>query len=516
MQHTTQPIARKWVIASTVTVGAFVSVMNGSIIVIALPQMTSTFGASLDTMTWVAASYNIAEIILIAMTAWCSTLFGRKRFYLLSFGLFTAASVLCGMARSLEVMILARVLQGIGGGCLIPLAQAIMLEAFPDEERGMAMAFYTMGVVVAPMVGPVLGGWLTDQYGWPWIFFINVPVGILGIFSAIIVLADPPHMRRSLSQIDLVGVALLAVGLTALQLFLERGERENWFESFFIVVTGLIALISLTILVWRELRITDPVVNLRVLNNAPFLAGTCLGLIFGSTLFGSQLVLSLFLQQSRGYSVLDSALIQLPRVLIVLVMAPIAGRLYNRVDSRLLVGGCMLLILAGYMDMASYNLNVGGSHIAPAMLMTGAGMGFMFSVMTAASMRTIPPPLLTAASGLLALARRIGANIGYALTVSQVNQRAAFHRARLADHLTPYNAETTQALDHWSGRLSDVGLSGGAEVDGALKFLDGTVNRHATMMAYNDAFWIMGMLFALGMPFLFLLGKYARRSGAES
>ncbi|GIX49318.1 MAG: EmrB/QacA family drug resistance transporter [Candidatus Tectimicrobiota bacterium] len=502
--------AAKWLIAATVVLGSFVSVMDISIVNVAMPQMLGTFGVSLDAITWVAVAYSIAEIILVTMSAWFSVLLGRKRFYLFSFLLFTGASALCGAARSLEMMILARVLQGIGGGGLIPVAQAIMLETFPEEERGMAMALYMMGVVVAPAVGPVLGGWLTDHYGWPWIFYINLPVGVLGMAMAAAVLHDPPYLQRTLARIDWVGIGLLAVGLTALQLFLERGEREDWFASRFIVVAALVALLALAALVWWELRAEEPVVNLRVLKNVPFLAGTSMGFIFGITLFGSIFILPLFLQQLRGYSVFDSGLIQMPRALAMLVLAPLAGRLYNLVDSRLLVGGGIVLMMVGYFDMAHYTLEVGGAQMLPALVLTGSGMAFMFSVMSAASMRTMPPRLLTAASGLYTLARRVGGNLGYALVATLVAQRTAFHRARLVEHVTPYDEPTWRALAALGERLAGGGMPPGVDTDAALKLLDRAVHRQATMLAYNDVFWVMAMLFVLSFPFLLLLGRRRR------
>src|SRR5262252_3491049 len=241
--------AGKWVIASTVLLGSFVSVMDVSIVNVATPQMLGTFGVSLDEITWVSVAYSIAEIILVTMAAWWSARLGRKRYYMLSFGLFTAASVLCGAARTLETMILARALQGIGGGGLIPLSQAIMLETFPEDERGMAMALYSMGVTVAPTIGPILGGWLTDTYSWPWVFYINVPVGLLGIGLASVILHDPPAGHRLQARVDVCGIGLLAIGLTALQLFFERGERENWFDSSFIGAVALVALVALVGLV---------------------------------------------------------------------------------------------------------------------------------------------------------------------------------------------------------------------------------------------------------------------------
>ena len=502
--------AGKWVIAGTVVLGSFVAAMDISIVNVAMPQMIGTFGVSLDVITWVAVAYSIAEILVVTMAAWFSTLLGRQRFYTVSLVVFTAASVFCGFARSLEMMIIGRVLQGFSGGGLIPLSQAIMLETFPEEERGMAMAVYMMGVVVAPAVGPVLGGWLTDVYGWPWIFFINVPLGLVGIVLSATVLVDPPHLRRGLARIDVVGIGLLTVGLTAMQLCLERGEREGWLESSFIVVTALVALVALAALVCWEIWVEEPIVNLRVLKNLPFIGGMSMGLVFGLTSFGSIFILPLFLQQLRGYSVLDSGVSQMPRMLVMIVAAPIAGRLYSWVDSRLVIGGGIALMMAGYFQMAHFTLHVGGGEMLSGLLLTGAGMAFTFSAMSAAVMRTVPSPLLTAASSLYTLSRRIGGNLGYAFVANQILHRTAFHHARLVEHLTPYDPTTIQVFDGLTGQLASRGLPPGVAEDSALKLLGSTLQRQATMMAYNDVFWMMGMCFVFCLPFLLFLGRRTR------
>jgi DHA2 family multidrug resistance protein len=406
------------------------------------------------------------------------------------------------------MMIFARMLQGIGGGGLIPVAQAIVLETFPEEERGMAMAIYSMGITVAGVVGPVVGGWLTDAYGWPWIFYVNVPIGILGTVLSIVVLADPPYLQRGLARIDVIGIVLLAVGLTALQLVLERGERENWFDSSFIVWMTLLTLVSLMALVLWELMTEEPVINLRLLKNIPFTAGSILGLLFGITLFGSTFILPLFLQRLQGYTVLDAGLLQLPRTLIILVVTPIIGRLYNYMDSRLLVSIGVALMMWGYIDMSGFNLETSFMRMLPAFLLTGAGMSFMFGPMSAVVMRTVPLMQLTSASSLFTLFRRIGGNLGYAFVASQVAHRTVIHRARLVDHVTPYDHTTFQALDGLTGRLAaGGGLPPGVAEESAIKLLDGTVNRHAAMMAYNDVFWLMGMLFILTIPCLIFMSK---------
>ena len=511
---TSRTAGNKWIIAGTVVLATYVAVIDVTIVNVAMPQMLGTFGVSLDAITWVAVAYSIAEIVMVTMASWFTRLMGRKRFYLCCLALFTVASVLSGMSRSLEMMILTRVLQGIGGGALIPMSQAIMLETFPQEEHGMAMAFFMMGVVVAPAMGPVLGGWLTDTYGWPWIFYINVPIGLASIFLVMTFLTESPHMPQGLAKIDGFGIVLLVVGLTSLQLFLERGESKDWFTSNFIVVMAALALTSLTALVVWELHVEEPVVNLRVFKNIPFVSGTTLGFVFGMTTFGSIFLIPLFLQQLRGFSVLDSGLIQMPRMLVMVVIAPIAGRLFGRLDSRLLLAIGIAMMMWGYFDMARFTLEVGWIHILPGMLLTGAGMSFTFSIMSATCMRTIPPALLTAAAGLYTLSRRIGGNLGYAFVASQVPHRAMVHRGHLVEHLTPYDGGTVQAIEGLTGRLVNSGLAPGVAEESALKLLDTTVSRQATMMAFNDMFWIMGMLFVLGLPLLALIGSQSRRSAS--
>lgn len=501
----------KWIIAVTVILGTYVAVIDVTIVNVAMPQMMGTFGVSLDVVTWVAVSYSIAEIVMVTMAFWFTRLMGRKNFYIACIVLFTIASVFSGMARSLEMIIITRTLQGLGGGALIPMAQAILLETFPEEEHGTAMAVFMVGVVMAPAMGPVLGGWLTDHYGWPWIFYINIPVGTLSLFLVMTFLPESQYLQRGLAKIDVVGIILLVVGLTTLQLFLERGEREDWFHSQLMVVLAVVALGSLTALVIWELRTEEPVVNLRVLKNVPFVAGTSLGFVFGMTSFASIFILPLFLQQVRGYSVMDSGLIQMPRMLIMVVVAPIAGRLFGKVDSRLLMTVGIGLMMLGYFDMARFTLEVGYGHILPGMLLTGAGMAFTFNVMSATCMRTIPPALLTAASGLYTLSRRIGGNLGYAFVATQIPHRTSMHRGYLAEHLTPYDGGTQQALDSLSGRLASSGLPPGVAEENALKLLDSSVALQAKMMAYNDVFWLMGMLFLLGLPLLIPITNRVRR-----
>jgi DHA2 family multidrug resistance protein len=320
----------------------------------------------------------------------------------------------------------------------------------------------------------VLGGWLTDAYGWPWIFYINIPIGIFSMALVLGFLPESAYLQRGLARIDVTGIILLVVGLTAMQIFFEQGDRRDWFESGFMVIIALVALVTLTALVVWELRVEEPVINFRVLNNLAFVGGVTIGLIFGLTTFGSIFMLPLFLQQLQGHSVLDSGLIQMPRMLIVLFVAPIAGRVYGKFDNRLLAAIGTAIMMAGYLDMSRFTLEVGWVRMLPGLLLTGAGMAFLFSVLSAATMRTMPPALLTAAAGLFTLSRRIGGNIGYAFVANQIAHRSIFHHARLADHLTPYDTGTVQTMDGLTGQLASSGLPPGVAEGQCLK----TPRRH--------------------------------------
>ena len=292
--------ANKWLVAGTVLFGSFMAVMDISVVNVALPHMMGSFSEDMSTITWVATSYSIAEIIMVTMAGWLSTLMGRKRLYLYSFGLFTLGSVLCGTAVSFRQMLFYRILQGVGGGALIPVSQAILRESFPQEEQGMAMAIYGMGVVLAPAMGPILGGWLTDRYGWPWIFFINIPVSVVGMLMVGAFVRDPDYLRRGVHKVDWIGIFLLAVALTTMQIVLERGQSENWFDSHMILAGTAICASALLLLVYWELKTPEPVINFRILRDIPLSLGCVMGLIFGIALFGTTFILPQFTQTPAG------------------------------------------------------------------------------------------------------------------------------------------------------------------------------------------------------------------------
>lgn len=497
--------ASKWVIAGTVMFGTFVAVMDISVVNVALPHMMGSFGETLSAITWVATAYSIAEIILATMAGWWSTLLGRKRLFLLSFALFTVGSILAGTAQTFEQMLIYRILQGIGGGALIPVSQAILRESFPPEEQGIAMAMYGMGVVLAPAIGPVLGGWLTDHFGWPWIFYVNIPVCLLGMLLVGLFVKDPPYLRRGVKRVDWPGIALLTIGLTGLQIFLERGESENWFDSDYILFTAIATGVTLTALVFWELRTKEPVVNLRILKNVPLTVGSAMGLVFGVALFGSTFILPQFTQELLGYPAFESGLVLLPRAIMLFLIMPLAGRLYTKIDARVLVGLGVIIMGISFFDLAHLSLAADFWTLVPMLLLMGAGMPFMFVTLSTVSLSTVRRSDMTDASSIYTLARRVGGNIGYALVATILAHRIQFHRVRLTEHVTVLDPAIESFRSGAAAHLFSQGLSLHGAGRGALAMLNALVNRQAAMLAYNDASVVLGLLLIVTVPMIFLL-----------
>ena len=359
----------KWVIAGTVLAATIMAVLDSSIVNVALPDMSGNLGATLEEITWVVTSYILAQVIVMPITGLLSARFGRKNFYMASVVLFTLASMACGFAHTLGEMIAYRIVQGFGGGVLLTVSQAILRESFPAEEQGMAMGLYGLGAVLAPAFGPTLGGWITDQYSWPWIFYINVPVGIVTLILLSRYIEDPPYLVRERGYIDWPGLGLLVVGLGSLQLLLEEGERYDWFQSGYVIRLAVVATLGLLLFLWRELTAEKPAVHLRILRNLSFSSATALGGVLGLALNGSLFLLPVFLQRLLGYNAMQSGFTLMPRSLAMAVLMPIGGRFYNRLGPRVLVGSGLVVAAVGFYGMARLTTQVGllGSLLAAAL-----------------------------------------------------------------------------------------------------------------------------------------------------
>jgi DHA2 family multidrug resistance protein len=490
----------KWVIAGTVLTGTFMAVLDASIVNVALPHMSGTLGATLEEITWVATGYLLANVLIMPIIALLSARFGRKRFYMASVLAFTLASMACGVARNLPLMVAFRAIQGIGGGALITIAQAILRETFPIEEQGLAMGIYAMGVVVAPAVGPTLGGWLTDQYSWPWIFYVNAPIGIVNLLLVHRFIHDPPYLVREKGRIDWTGLALMAIGLGSLQLMLEKGETKDWFESSLIVWLAVIAAVGLGLFVWRELTAKRPAVDLRILRNLPFTSGTVLGGVLGMGMFGTLFLLPVFLQNLLGFTALASGVAMLPRSVASAIVGPIGGRLYNRLGPRVLVAIGLLLNAVGFWQFAHLTGQVGAWDIFWPQVWQGAGMGLLFVAIATAALATIPKPKMTAATGLYNVVRQVCSSVGIAVAATQLTYGTARYHDLLAEHVTMYAEGTRLLLRQLTTAMLRAGADPVTAAQRALSILDLRVLRQATVLAYNHIFELTTVLFLLGLP----------------
>ncbi len=497
----------KWMVTITMMTGTIMAALDMSIVNVALPFMRGNLGASVEEITWVTTGYILSNVIIMPIIGLLSDRFGRKRFYMLSVVLFSLASALCGLAWDLPSMVVFRVLQGMGGGALIPVSQAVLRETFPSEEQGMAMGIYGLGVVMGPAFGPTLGGWLTDNFSWPWIFYINVPVGIINLLLVQRYMQDPPHLVRDRSRIDLLGLFLMSVGLGSLQLMLEKGHREDWLESDFIRLLAVLTMAGLALFVWRELRTKRPAVDLRLLKNATFAAGTFLGGCLGVALFASLFLVPLFLQQLMGYPALDAGLVLMPRSLAMALAMPLAGRLYNRLGPRLLIAMGMLVTAYSFWDFGRLSLEVGFWDLLVPQVWQGLGFGMIFVALSTVSLADIARPKITAASGLYNVVRQVAGSVGTAWGATALTSNTIAYRGELAQHLTPYGTAVSQWLAGVGAGLASRGGQISEAPAQALMLLEGQLERQAMMLAFNRVFFMFLVMFLACLPLAVFLRR---------
>jgi len=489
--------------------------LDMSIVNVALPHMRGTLSASVEEITWVSTGYILSSVIIMPIVALLSSRFGRKRFYIFSVILFTGASMLCGIAWDLTSMVIFRILQGIGGGTLIPVAQAILRETFPQEEQAMAMGIYGLGVILGPAVGPTLGGWLTDNYSWPWIFYINIPVGIINTLLVIRFIEDPPYLVRERAKLDFPGLLFMAVGLGALQIILENGEQKDWFSSDFIRYLAIISSVGLVLFIWRELTTDKPAVDLRILKDLNFASATFLGGVLGMTLFSSIFILPLLLQQLLGYPAFDSGLALMPRSIAMAVAMPVAGKLYNRAGPRLLIGTGLLVNVLSFYQLSRLSLSVGYWDIFVPQFVQGIGFGLIFVALSTAALSTIEKPLMTAASGLYNVVRQVCGSIGIAMAATSLTRGENWNRAVLMQHVTVFRDVTSDLVQRLSSFFYSQGLDRIGAGRKALKVLDGFIMRQSSMLSFNHVFFLMAALFLFSIPLVFLIKDRQRNAGVD-
>jgi MFS transporter, DHA2 family, multidrug resistance protein len=506
-----RPRFSPWLIAVSVMLGTFMEVLDTSVANVALPHIGGSLSATAEQATWVLTSYLVSNAIVLPTTAWLSAVFGRKRFLLTCIALFTASSAACGAATSLGALIVARVLQGVGGGALQPIAQAILLESFPPARRGVAMATFSMGVIVAPILGPTLGGWITDQYSWRWVFYINLPVGILAALMVFTFIEDPPYLERThLRRMDFLGFAFMSVWLGALQVMLDKGQEADWFASSWIRTLAVVSAVAMLAFVVRELTTEEPVVRFDVLADRNFAVGTVMITMLGFVIYGTTAMLPLFLQTLLGYPAVDSGLAVSPRGLGAMAAALTVGRLIGVVDSRLLIAtGFGALAVSGWM-LSHMTLDIAMSNIVVATLVNGAASGLIFVPLSTTVMAYLPRERMGQATGIYNLMRNIGAGIGISMMTTFLARSTQAHQARLVTHLTPYDPRYQQWLETARGALAARGNPAVASAQ-ALAALYRVVLRQATLLAFLDNFRLISLAGVVCVPLVLLFRRIRTR-----
>jgi MFS transporter, DHA2 family, multidrug resistance protein len=497
-----RPAVNPWIIAMAVTLATFMEVLDTSIANVALPHIAGSLSAGQDESTWVLTSYLVSNAIVLPLSGWLSSIVGRKRFYMGCVALFTISSFLCGFAPNLPMLIIFRILQGAGGGGLQPSEQAILADTFPPAKRGMAFAVYGIAVVTAPAIGPTLGGWITDNFSWRWIFFVNIPVGILSLMLTSRLIQDPPYLRRrklSETQIDYIGLGFVALGLGTLQVILDKGQREDWFESQFIVWLTVISAASLIFVVWWEWRHKDPIIDLHLFRERTFAAANFLMFMLGFALLGSTLLLPLFMQTLLGYTAERAGMALSPGGFAIMLLLPLVGFLLSRYSPRyLLIFGLTVLSLSLF-HMTTFDLDVDFHTVMMARVFQAVGLAFLFVPINTAAYAFLPREKNNAASGLMNLARNIGGSVGISLVTTMLARRATFHQVRLTENLSAANPQFQKMLQGMSGT--------GTASQRTYAMLQGNLIRQSTMLAYIDDFWLLGVVILCLIPAVFLMKK---------
>ncbi len=510
-------ISNPWLIAVSVMLATFMEVLDTSIAAVALPYIAGSLSATNDEATWVLTSYLVANAIVLPASNWFSLKFGRKRFLVTCIAIFTISSFMCGAATSLAFILIARAVQGAGGGALQPLSQSILLESFPPDKRGVALAVFALGVVVAPVLGPTLGGWLTDTYSWRWAFYINIPIGIFAIFMIMRYVEDPPYIKNAKAgKIDGIGLGLLAIWLGCLQVILDKGQEDDWFGATWIRWAFAILLTSFVSFLIRQLRHKNPLVDLRVFRHRNFALGCLLIGLFGAAIYGLITLLPLFYQEVMGYTALAAGWAVSPRGVGAIIAMPIIGILTAKLDNRWLIASGFVLFGVSSLWFGEVNLSISQWTFLWAIIISGFGTGFVFVPLSAASVAGLPNEEIGNASGLYNLLRNIGGSIGIAVVNTIVVRHAQLHRNELTHSLTAGNANVHNQLSAMQHFLVAQGASPTLAISRAYVLLNGILDRQALLWSYVDDFRYMALVCFGCIPIVFTLRKVVGRGGISA
>jgi len=501
------PVVNPWIIAVAVMLSTFMEVLDTTVVNVSLPHIAGSLSATVDESTWTLTSYLVSNAIILPITGWLANHFGRKRLLMVSVVGFTTASFFCGLAPTLPLLVFFRVVQGACGGGLQPISQAVLLESFPPRDRGKAMGFWGLGIVVAPMLGPVLGGWLTDSHSWRWVFYINVPIGVASIIMTKLFIFDPPYIRRSSSRVDYWGIGMLAVGIGALQVVLDKGQEKDWFGTHWITALALLAVVLLTVFVIYELVTDHPVVNLRVFKDRSYSSGVFMMSILGVGLYGSTVLIPLVLQTLLGYPALQAGIAMAPRGFGSFIAMPVVGLILTRFDSRKLLALGLCVCALTLLQFSRLNLDAGYWEFFWPQLFMGLSLGFVFVPLTTVTMNPIPKEQMGNATSLFNLVRNLGGSVGISAVETMQVRRTQTHIGILGAHVNSLNLGSQQTLGQLQGYFAAIGADPVTASHQAYVAVWEMVLRQAAILSYNDVFRLLGVMFLLMLPMIALMKK---------
>ncbi len=502
-----------WIIAVAVMLSTFMEVLDTTVVNVSLPHIAGNLSASVDEATWALTSYLVANAIILPITGWLANYFGRKRLLLASVTGFTIASFLCGLAPSLWVLILFRCVQGACGGALQPISQAVLLEAFPPQDRGKAMGFWGLGIVVAPMLGPVMGGWLTDSYSWRWVFYINIPIGIASLVMTSLFIFDPPYIRRMTSKVDTWGIGMLAVAVASLQIVLDKGQEADWFAAHWIVLLTIIAIGGLIAFVLYELYIPHPVVDLRVLTNRTYGTGVFLMTILGFVLYGSLVLLPIFLQTLLGYPPLQAGIAMFPRGMGSFIAMPVVGIIMSKFDPRKMLTIGFLGVGFTMFQLSRLSLSAGYWDVFWPQFLQGVFMSLMWVPLTTVTMDPIPREQMGNATSIFNLMRNLGGSIGIANATTLVARKTQAQLQLLGSNVNASNPGVRAMMANLQAMFVSKGSDPVTAQHQAYGAIFGMVSRQAAMVAFNQTFELLGAVFVAVLPLIFLMKRPTHKAG---
>ncbi|MBX7107927.1 MAG: DHA2 family efflux MFS transporter permease subunit [Chitinophagales bacterium] len=496
---------RKWIITLTVILASLLELIDTTVVNVSLPQIMGNLGATLEDVGWVVTAYAVANVIILPMSGWLSLKFGRRNYFLFSIILFTVASFFCGNAQNIWELILFRFIQGLGGGGLLSTAQAILIETWPKEQLGMATAMFGLGVVVGPTLGPTMGGYITDHFSWPWIFYINIPLGIIATFFTLEYIRGQRDHSMSEQRIDWLGIFLLTISVGSLQVVLERGESEDWFQAPYIMVLAIVAAIGSVAFVWQELTIPNPVVNIRILRNRSFTIGIFLTFILGFGLFGSVFIFPVFAQSLLGFSAQQTGEMLIPGGLVTIFMMPMVGVLLRKgIPPQIMAAAGFILFFVFTELLRQSTLASGWNDFILPLIIRGMGLSLLFVPLTTLALSGLQGKDIAQGTGLNNMMRQLGGSFGIAIITTLLHLRQGYHRNILLEHVNAYNPAFTERFNKLVNGFLSRGFSTIDAQQAAYRALEGAVVKQTYLLSYLDGFYFVGIFFLFCIPLLFL------------